>query len=351
MLEFSKIEIEDAKLTFNSLRGEGVFPSRTRWLITGAGGFLGSQIINVLQEARRQHFDCEIVVLDSNIRGSVRDWYFKDTNVVKHDVVQPWPHMGEFTHILHLASIASPVYYRQFPMETLQSNYVGTLNALDQARKQGANLLLMSSSEIYGDPTPENIPTLETYRGNVSSIGPRACYDEGKRVMETLAWIYQSQNDMNISIARPFNFYGPGMRLDDGRILPDIFNSIVSGADIVLYSNGKPTRSFCYTSDAIGALFQMVLDKKSWKLYNVGNSNTEISMSGLAMIAGEIAQSLGWAGTVRYEVPKENDYLKNNPNRRVPNTDLIKDELSWAAKVDLKTGITRSIKHFMELRK
>jgi dTDP-glucose 4,6-dehydratase/UDP-glucuronate decarboxylase len=351
MSEFSKIELEDAKITFNSLRDGGTFPNHTRWLVTGAGGFLGSQILNVLQEAKIQGFDCEIVVMDSNIRGSVRDWYFKGAQVINHDVIQPWPKLGEFTHILHLASIASPVYYRQFPLETLQSNYIGTRNALDLARAQGANLLLMSSSEIYGDPTPENIPTPETYRGNVSSIGPRACYDEGKRVMETLAWIYQSQNEINISIARPFNFYGPGMRLDDGRILPDMFNSIVSGSDIVLYSDGKPTRSFCYVSDAVSALLEMVLSDKAWKLYNVGNSTTEISMSELASITGEIAQSLGWEKSIRFEVSKENDYLTNNPNRRLPNTDLIKKELTWAASVDLKTGITRSIKHFLEISK
>jgi dTDP-glucose 4,6-dehydratase/UDP-glucuronate decarboxylase len=349
MSKFSRIEIEDAEGTFNSLCDKGIFPTRTRWLITGAGGFLGSQILNVLQEAKKQSFDCEIVVMDSNIRGSVRDWYFDEAQVVKHDVVQPWPNLGDFTHILHLASIASPVYYRQFPMETLQSNYLGTINALDQAQKNGSKLLLMSSSEIYGDPTPENIPTPETYRGNVSSIGPRACYDEGKRVMETLAWIYQNQSEMNISIARPFNFYGPGMRLDDGRILPDFFNSIVSQSDIVLYSDGKPTRSFCYVSDAIGALFQMVFDEKSWKLYNVGNSNTEISMSELATITGEIAHSLGWKGNIRFEASKDSDFLANNPNRRLPKTNLIKNELSWVAKVDLKTGLTRSIEHFMEI--
>jgi len=349
MSKFSRIEMDDAKGTFNSLRDKGIFPIRTRWLITGAGGFLGSQILNVLQEAKRQSFDCEIVIMDSNIRGSVRDWYFKDAQVIKHDVVQPWPNLGDFTHVLHLASIASPIYYRQFPMETLQSNYLGTINALDQARKNGAKLLLMSSSEIYGDPTPENIPTPEAYRGNVSSIGPRACYDEGKRVMETLAWIYQSQNDMNISIARPFNFYGPGMRLDDGRVLPDMFNSVVSGSDIILYSDGKPTRSFCYVSDAISALFQIVFDEKSWKLYNVGNSNTEVSMSDLANITGNIARSLGWLGNIRFEVPKESDYLINNPKRRLPCTNLIRNELSWAPRIDLMTGITRSLEHFMEL--
>jgi dTDP-glucose 4,6-dehydratase/UDP-glucuronate decarboxylase len=349
MSEFSSIELEDAKIVFDSLKLDDIFPSRTRWLVTGAGGFLGSQILGVLYEAKRQGFECEIVVMDSNIRGSVRDWYFVGAQVAVHDVVQPWPDLGEFTHILHLASIASPVFYRKFPLETLQSNYVGTLNALEQARKQKANLLLMSSSEIYGDPVSDKIPTPESYWGNVSSIGPRSCYDEGKRVMETLGWIYKNQNEMNISIARPFNFYGPGMRLDDGRVLPDMFNAIMSGSDIVIHSDGKPTRSFCYTSDAISGLFRMVLSKKTWKLYNVGNSKTEITIGDLAKLTGDIAHSSGWAGRIRFESSNESDYLVNNPNRRLPNTDLIKSELSWEARVGLDEGIYRSIAHFMEL--
>lgn len=351
MSEFSKIELEDAAIVFDSLMRKGIFPVRTRWLVTGAGGFLGSQILNVLREAKRQGFDCEIVVMDSNVRGGVRDWYSKDAQIVKHDVVQPWPNLGEFTHILHLASIASPVYYRQFPLETLQSNYVGTLNALEVANKSSAKLLLMSSSEIYGDPTPEYIPTPESYRGNVSSIGPRACYDEGKRVMETLAWIYKNQYDMNISIARPFNFYGPGMRLDDGRILPDMFKAIVSNSNIVLFSDGKPTRSFCYVSDAISGLFQMILNEKKWKLYNVGNPNTEINMSDLAKMVAETAREQGWSGKIKYEVSSESDFLVNNPNRRLPSTDLISSELAWEAKVELQAGVVRSVSHFMELAK
>jgi dTDP-glucose 4,6-dehydratase/UDP-glucuronate decarboxylase len=276
MGNLSSVELNDARLVYEDLEMRGLFPRDSRWLVTGASGFLGTQFLNVLRTAKERGLNCEIVAIDSNIRGVNRGWYFEGCEFLEFDITNPWPDLGTFTHILHLASIASTIYYRQFPLETLHSNYEGTKNALEVARAQGASLLLMSSSEIYGDPTAEFIPTMETYRGNVSSIGPRACYDEGKRVMETLAWIYSNQHKMNISIARPFNFYGPGMRLDDGRVLPDIFNSVVSGSDIVLYSDGKPTRSFCYVSDAIQGLLEMVLSDRSWKLYNVGKSKTEI---------------------------------------------------------------------------
>jgi UDP-glucuronate decarboxylase len=351
MAALSKIELEDALKVLDSLEAQNIFPSKSRWLITGASGFLGSQFLNVLRVAKERGLNCEVVALDSNIRGDYREWYFDNCEFLEFDITNPWPHLGSFTHILHLASIASPIYYRQFPLETLYSNYEGTKNALEAARTQEARLLLMSSSEIYGDPTSENIPTTESYRGNVSSIGPRACYDEGKRVMETLAWIYSDKYDMNISIARPFNFYGPGMRLDDGRVLPDMFNSIIAGSDIILYSDGKPTRSFCYVSDAIQGLFTMVLSKQNWKLYNVGNPASEISMLDLAHAVAREANVLGWEGSVKFEISEEPNYLINNPQRRVPDTTLIKDEIAWEAKIDLPLGIRRSLQHFMELYK
>jgi UDP-glucuronate decarboxylase len=349
MSKLTRIELEDSEIAFKSISESCKFPRKSRWLVTGAGGFLGSQILNVLQEAIKKGYDCEIVAVDSQIRGDRREWYFDNVTFIDHDIILPWPDLGAFTHVLHLASIASPIFYREFPLETLQSNYIGSLNALEYARTRDAKILLMSSSEIYGDPTPENIPTSETYRGNVSSIGVRACYDEGKRVMETLAWIYSSKFEMDISIARPFNFYGPGMRIDDGRILPDMFKSFLLNSNIVLYSDGKPTRSFCYVRDAIIALFLMLLSDKHWKLYNVGNTETEISMSELAELTASIARSFGWRGLVDYELHHEKDYLINNPNRRSPATDLINSELSWNAKVPLAEGIERSLLHFKEL--
>jgi UDP-glucuronate decarboxylase len=351
MAALSKIELEDALKVLDSLEAQDIFPSKSRWLITGASGFLGSQFLNVLRVAKERGLNCEVVAIDSNIRGDYREWYFDDCEFLEFDITNPWPDLGSFTHILHLASIASPIYYRQFPLETLHSNYEGTKNALEAARTQEARLLLMSSSEIYGDPTLENIPTTENYRGNVSSIGPRACYDEGKRVMETLAWIYSDKYDMNISIARPFNFYGPGMRLDDGRVLPDMFNSIIAGNDIILYSDGKPTRSFCYVSDAIRGLLEMVLSDRTWKLYNVGNALTEVSVSRLVQVVAEEAKVLGWRGAVKYEISEERDYLVNNPQRRVPDVTLIESEISWKAEIDLVNGIRRSIEHFFEIVK
>lgn len=349
MSAITQIEFEDAKQAFQSILDYGEFPKKSRWLITGAGGFLGSQFLNVLREATRVGFECEVVCLDSQIRGEKREWYFENVTYVCHDVSLPWPELGEFTHVVHLASIASPVFYREFPLETLQSNYLGTINALEYARMSAAKILLISSSEIYGDPTPENIPTPETYRGNVSSIGPRACYDEGKRVLETLSWIYASKYKMDISVARPFNFYGPGMRIDDGRVLPDMFKSFTTNSNIILYSDGKPTRSFCYIRDAIVSLFVMMLDNKNWKLYNVGNPETEINMSDLASMVARLARPFGWEQKVVFEKHEEKDYLVNNPNRRLPSTDKIKFELGWTATVSLEEGIGRSLLHFNEL--
>ena len=141
------------------------------------------------------------------------------------------------------------------------------------------------------------------------------------------------------------------MRLDDGRILPDMFKAIVSNSNIVLFSDGKPTRSFCYVSDAISGLFQMILNEKKWKLYNVGNPNTEINMSDLAKMVAETAREQGWSGKIKYEVSSESDFLVNNPNRRLPSTDLISSELAWEAKVELQAGVVRSVSHFMELAK
>lgn len=351
MSPFSAIELEDAALVFQKLSQVRSIPKSSKWLVTGAGGFIGSQMLNVFREFRRNGFDCEVTIMESNIRGREREWYHSEFEVLSHDVSKPWPSINGFSHIVHLASIASPVYYRKFPIETLDANYSGTKNVLNFALESGARVLLMSSSEIYGDPTAGNIPTPESYWGNVSSIGPRACYDEGKRILETLAWNFHDKHGLGVCVARPFNFYGPGMRLDDGRVLPDMFNSIVSKKDIVIYSDGTPTRSFCYISDAILGLFMMVLDDKTWNLFNIGNNRSELSITKLAQIVAAAGSYHGWSGKIRYEVPNERAFLSNNPQRRVPNTNLIYESLGWSAEIDVEKGVSRSLQHFMEIQK
>ncbi len=347
----SSIEVEDSVRVAEYLKSSLKFPAQSKWLITGASGFLGTQVLNVLSALQNLGFNCQITAMDSGSRGGLRPWYFKNVDFIQHDITNNWPDLEPHSHILHLASIASPIYYRKFPLETLNANYSGTINALKKAELWGSKILLMSSSEIYGDPTEEYIPTDESYRGNVSPLGPRACYDEGKRVMETLGWIYQTTQGVDVSIVRPFNFYGPGMRLDDGRVLPDFFGAVSRNEDLVLHSDGKPTRSFCYSSDAITALINVLLLEKGEKVFNVGNSDLEISMKDLAEVVAKEARTLGWRGSIRFAPAEDKDYLTNNPNRRVPDLRNLYAATNWKAGVTLQEGVNRSLQHFLEIEK
>ena len=346
----TEIENLDAISVANRLMNSGGFPSKSKWLITGASGFLGSQILNTLNEMRNLGLDLEILSIDSAMRGQNRNWYFKGSTVMNFDVTKPWPRLEPYSHILHLASIASPVYYRKYPLETLDSNYSGTLAALEHAKKWKSKILLMSSSEIYGDPMAHAIPTSEEYRGNVSSIGPRACYDEGKRVMETLGWIYAEHFGVDVAIARPFNFYGPGMRLDDGRVLPDFFNAIQERLDLTIHSDGTPKRSFCYVSDAIEALLKFVLAIDGFEVLNIGNPTEEISVSDLATIVAAQSVKFGWNGKVQLRNSPEENYLVNNPLRRVPDISRIQNYLDWTPRTSLQDGINKSLRHFNEFK-
>lgn len=348
-MRFSSIELEDADWIADSLIARSIFPKASAWLITGASGFIGSQLLNVLRSLRTKGFDLEVTVVDNGIRGGVRDWYYKGFNVVNADVSKAWNFAVRSDYVVHLASIASPVFYREFPLETLDANINGTRFALDCAREWNSNLLILSSSEIYGDPDEGNIPTGEKYRGNVDCTGPRACYDESKRLAETLAWIFQNNYQTNVSVARPFNFYGPGMRLDDGRILPDLFSAVSKNEDIVLHSDGSPTRTFCYIRDAVEALMLIVLNADKQGIFNVGNSSGEISMKELAESVASIGKQFGWTSRLEYAVSKEKNFLVNNPQRRAPITSKIEIDLDWEARTQLGEGIKRSLQHFSEL--
>ena len=209
----------------------------------------------------------QVTVLDNFIRG-VPAWLTAlqgDPNLrlVKHDVTNPLPEsIGDLDYLMHGASIASPIYYRKYPIETMDANVNGLRFMLEYClaqKKSGEpveGILFYSSSEIYGDPTPENIPTPETYRGHVSCTGPRACYDESKRYGETLCVNFARQHGLPIKVARPFNNYGPGLKITDGRVIPDFARNILEGNDIVMLSDGSAKRTFCYVADAVARLLQ-----------------------------------------------------------------------------------------------
>lgn len=348
-MKITSIEREDAEIVASNLLKRNVLKKKSSWLITGGSGFIGTQAINVLKALRNLGYEIDITIVDNGLRGGIRNWYFEDTNVLNFDVSKFWPEIAKHDFILHLATIASPVFYRENPLETLDANVNGTRYALEATKNWNSKLLIMSSSEIYGDPDEANIPTAEEYRGNVDCNGPRACYDESKRLSETLAWIYQNQFDVNVSVARPFNFFGPGMRLDDGRILPDLFKSILNNEDLVLHSDGTPTRTFCYIRDAIEALLLILLNAEKKDVYNVGNANGEISMKEAAWLTAEIASQYGWNRRVKFQESAEKDFLVNNPQRRAPITKRIEETFDWSAKVNLVEGLRRSISHFKEL--
>ena len=252
--------------------------------------------------------------------------------------------------MIHAASIASPTYYRLHPIETMDANVDGLRKLLDHALAQKnagtpmKGFLFYSTSEIYGDPTPEHIPTPETYRGNVSCTGPRACYDESKRYGETLCVNFARQHGLPITIARPFNNYGPGLKITDGRVLPDFCRNVLDGNDIVMLSSGSPTRTFCYVADAVAGYYKILVRGRAGESYNIGIETPEISMADLAQRVGTLAKELySWDGAVVLGTSDDAEYLTDNPNRRCPVITKARTELDYNPTVTVDEGLRRSL--------
>ncbi len=275
-----------------------------------------------------------------------------EIRLVRHDVTDPLPpDLGDAEYLIHAASIASPMYYRKYPLETIDANVNGLRHMLDYAagRNRAApgsfkGMLFFSTSEIYGDPTPDAIPTPETYRGLVSCTGPRACYDESKRLGETICVIYAQTRDVPVSIARPFNNYGPGLKITDGRVLPDFARDALAGRDIVMLSDGSPTRTFCYITDALSGYLKVLVNGRRGESYNIGIEKPEISMRELAERVQKAAGDLwSYKGKVVHKPSDETVYLTDNPNRRCPVIEKARTELGYAPEVDADTGIRRTL--------
>ncbi|HYE10091.1 MAG TPA: NAD-dependent epimerase/dehydratase family protein, partial [Patescibacteria group bacterium] len=258
--------------------------------------------------------------------------------IINKDVSKPLDIDIKPDYIIHCAGIASPTVYRKFPIETIEVNVMGLKNLLELARKSDVkSFLSFSTSEIYGNPTPENIPTSEAYNGNVSCTGPRACYDESKRLGETLCVNYYNQYGIPIKVVRPFNVYGPGLRLDDRRVIPDYFMDAFLQRKIVLLSDGKPTRSFCYISDATTGFIKALLSDHNGEAFNIGNDEIEISMMDLAKYVAEIVGDV----EIEHQDSMEKNYLADNPQRRCPDLTKSKNLLGYCPSVNLKEGLIR----------
>ena len=312
-------------------------------LIAGGKGFLGTYFTSVLTKINETlSKPMKIIVLDSLITSKdKKDSVNQNIEFLEQDISKSFEISNNIDYIIHAASIASPPTYRKFPIKTVDVNYQGTKNLLEIAKeKKVRSMLLLSSSEIYGDP--EIFPTPESYVGKVSCTGPRACYDESKRLAETISILYFQQYKIPIKIARPFNVYGPYLNLDDGRIIPDFMNNAINKSQIIIHSDGSPTRSFCYVSDAIGGFFKLLLSKHDGIICNVGNDE-EVSVKNVADTIKNIV-----AKPISIKIIESNDpnYTKDNPQRRCPDLSLIKKSVNYIPKIDLEEGLKRVYKWY-----
>ena len=235
----------------------------------------------------------------------------------------------------------------------MKANILGLWNILEGLKNTNKNKILFffSSSEIYGDPYKKYIPTKEDYNGNVSSTGPRACYDESKRFGETLVINYSKHYKFKSVIIRPFNNYGPGMKLGDKRLLPDLMGNILNNKDLTLYSNGSPTRTFCYITDAIVGYLKAIRNSKYGNIYNIGSEKPEISTQKLAEIVAKVSRKLlGYKGKVIYKKNSDRNYLVDNPQRRCPNMSKAKKELKFVSKIKLEKGLSKLLLYYANLK-
>jgi UDP-glucuronate decarboxylase len=327
-------------------------------LITGGAGFLGYYLVQAMTHFNRKsegRDPIRVTVWDNFSRG-VPAWLTaladaRRVTLRKQDLREPLPpDTGDFAWIIHAASIASPIYYRKDPIGTMDGNINGLRNLLDyfhrrkQAGKDALGFLFFSSSEIYGDPDPANIPTREDYRGLVSCTGPRACYDEAKRYGETLCVNFFRQHGLPTKCARPFNNYGPGLKITDGRVLPDFCRDVLAGRDIVMLSDGSATRTFCYSSDSVTGYVKTLVKGHGGEGYNIGTEVPEISMKDLAGKVAALGRELfGYGGKVITQASKDKDYLIDNPNRRCPVIEKARTHLGYEPKVPLDDGLRRTL--------
>jgi UDP-glucuronate decarboxylase len=326
-------------------------------VLTGCAGFLGYYFLQYFLRYAKKLGIKRVIGLDTFLLHKP-EWLtelaseFPDTldlytfDISKDDIGKITG-IEETNFVIHAASIASPSFYRQFPVETIDGNIWGLRKIFDFFVDKGSlrGLLFFSSSEIYGDPDPQFIPTEEEYRGNVSCHGPRACYDESKRFGETICWIYASKFNLPITVARPFNNYGPGMRIEDKRLPADFAKCILENRDIVILSDGTPSRTFCYISDAITGYLLCLLHGK-YDYFNIGTEKPELMVKDFAKIFQRKGSELfGYTGSVIYESSPDLDYMTDNPNRRCPVIKKARTLLGYDPKVSVEEGIGRYLEY------
>lgn len=322
-------------------------------LICGGHGFFGRYYLGLFHYLNQHVLSkpCRLIVLDNHITSGTVDTGLAERDgyrFVAHDIIQPITLKEPLDYIIQMAGIASPYYYRKYPLETLEVATTGTKHLLHLARERRVKgFLFFSSSEIYGDPDPTYIPTPESYRGNVSCHGPRACYDESKRLGETLCTIFHEVHGVPTKIVRPFNVYGPGMREMDYRVIPNFASRIVGGKPLHVYSSGRQTRTFCYITDAIVGFTKVLLDGTRGQAYNIGNPVPEVPMLELA----ETFQRVMGRRLQVQRVEYPDSYPPDEPQRRCPDISKARVQLQYEPAVSLEDGLGRfmgwAAKHYV----
>ena len=303
----------------------------SRNLITGGSGFLGSHLAKKLLERGE-----EVICLDNFFTGTKKNikelFNYQNFEFIRHDVTEPIK--LEVDNIWHLACPASPIHYQYNPIKTTKTSFIGTYNMLGLAKRVGAKILLASTSEIYGDPKEH--PQKESYRGSVNTTGIRSCYDEGKRVAETLCADYQRVHGVEVRIMRIFNTYGPNMRFDDGRVISNFIVQALKDQKITLYGDGTQTRSFCYVDDLINGMI-LLMNSNYHHPMNIGNPN-EFSIKELANLIRTLINP-----NLEFEYKK---LPHDDPKQRKPSIQLAKELLNWEPEIELKEGLLKTIDWF-----
>jgi UDP-glucuronate decarboxylase len=302
-----------------------------RILVTGGAGFIGSHLIDRLMTQNH-----EVICLDNLYTGhrrNIQQWMnHPNFEFIRHDITEPI--RLEVDQVYHLACPASPVHYQYNPVKTIKTNVMGTMNMLGLAKRVKARFLLASTSEVYGDP--EVHPQPEEYRGNVNTIGIRSCYDEGKRVAETLAFDYHRQSEVEIRVARIFNTYGPRMLENDGRVVSNLIVQALRSNPLTVYGDGSQTRSFCYVSDLVEGLMRLMNGDFIGPV-NLGNPGEYTILE----LAQTIQQMVDPSTALKYEPLPQDD-----PRRRKPDITRAQTHLDWEPTIHLKEGLERTIADF-----
>lgn len=326
-------------------------------LITGCGGFLGYYFMHFFNAEAETLGIRRVIGLDNFMLGYPA-WIEKlkrnpifdirKFDIIKDDIADV-KDANAADFVIHMASIASPMFYRKYPIETLDANIWGLRRLLDFYKEcHLKGFLFYSSSELYGNPDEAHVPTSEEYYGYVCATGPRSCYDESKRFGETMCMLFAQRYDMPIGVVRPFNNYGPGMRIGDKRVPADFALAVMEGRDIEILSNGSPTRTFCYIADSVCGYLKIMLHG-TYDYFNIGIEKPEISVAHLAEIYAEAGKRVfGYNGKVVYATSADKEYLTNNPQRRCPDISKARRILGYNPTILVEEGVERFLSFIKE---